>query len=267
LFAASYGLKDLAQRLIAEGIDINEKISDTTIPYIELKSDTPLLRALQRGSVVVARLLIDKGADVNKQNDNGEVPLLIALAKLRIYGYREQNISKRGFYLDPFMYEQNEPLDASQYAAICKAYRDIVKRLVLRGAELNKKDEFGDTALHYSARDGEKELAELFIYHGADVNSRNEHDLTPLHYAARNSKEVTELLLSNGADINAMDRDGDTPLHDASRLGRLDIVELLVESGADIQAINRFGRTPLEGAERRGRQEIVEFLQKHGAKE
>jgi ankyrin repeat protein len=41
----------------------------------EQRDDTPLHVALRNGQLDVARLLIDKGADINKAGANGDTPL------------------------------------------------------------------------------------------------------------------------------------------------------------------------------------------------
>ena len=49
---------------------------------------------------------------------------------------------------------------------------------------------------------------------GADVNARDKYSQTPLHFATRYSKnpEVTRLLIEKGADANAKDKNGNIPL-------------------------------------------------------
>ena len=61
--------------------------------------------------------------------------------------------------------------------------------------------------MHYAARWGHKEIAELLIQNGADVNVKDDwSEQTPLHKAARwGHKEVAELLIAEGADVNAKD--------------------------------------------------------------
>lgn len=60
------------------------------------------------------------------------------------------------------------------------------------------------------------DVVKLLLAHGADVNTKDNTGQTPLFDAAvRNSTDVAELLLANRADVNATDKDGQTPLHEA----------------------------------------------------
>ena len=46
------------------------------------------------------------------------------------------------------------------------------------------------------------EVPELLIAKGADVNTKNKYGVTPLHFAARyGRKETVELLIAKGADV------------------------------------------------------------------
>ena len=54
---------------------------------------------------------------------------------------------------------------------------------------------------------------------GADVNERDEYGETPLHEAGYYTKNpaVITALVEAGAEVNARDKWGDTPLHNAAR--------------------------------------------------
>ena len=85
----------------------------------------------------------------------------------------------------------------------------------------------------------------VLLKNGAEVDARDEKGQTSLHVVAlQPSVALPALLLKNGADINARDEDGKTPLHYAAARGARRIVEQLIERGADLQAKDSRGRTP-----------------------
>ena len=149
----------------------------------------------------------------------------------------------------------------------------IVELLITHGADVNARDEYGDTPLHDAAYYGAPvDFVELLIAHGADVNARNESgDGTPLHSAIPGgSLIVAELLLAHGADVNAREGYYDlTPLHYAALYDAgapVDSAELLLAHGADVNARDEYGRTPLHYAARDGAPvDLVELLIAHGA--
>jgi hypothetical protein len=105
------------------------------------------------------------------------------------------------------------------------------------------------TLLHWAAKKGYKDVAELLIAKGADVNAKNKNGSTPLHMAVEKGyKDVAELLIAKGADVNAKDEYGSTPLHMAASSKYKDIVELLIAKGADVNAKDESGSTPLHEA-------------------
>jgi ankyrin repeat protein len=100
-----------------------------------------------------------------------------------------------------------ELLDASKKGDVEK-----VKKLLKEGADVNAKDRFGFTPLHYTALNGHFEVVKLLIERGADVNAKTNGGWTPLRFAAIYGHfEVVKLLIERGADVNAKDKDGGLP--------------------------------------------------------
>ena len=57
-----------------------------------------------------------------------------------------------------------------------------------------------DKALRFAATEGNIEAAKQAIDDGADVNAKNKYERTPLHYAAiKGRKEIAALLRKHGA--------------------------------------------------------------------
>jgi len=87
----------------------------------------------------------------------------------------------------------------------------------------------GQAALHFAARLGHLQVAEVLLNHGADVNAREgESKLTPLHRAAiYGQSKLVALLLAHKADRNAKSWDGKTPLNFAQESMDDDTIQLL----------------------------------------
>jgi hypothetical protein len=67
--------------------------------------------------------------------------------------------------------------------------------------------------LHHAAGGGAIDLIEYVLARGADINAKDKYGDTALHYAALNGhQEAINILIAKGADIHAKNNDGDTAL-------------------------------------------------------
>ena len=71
--------------------------------------------------------------------------------------------------------------------------KDIVGYLLQEGADVNKKDTYGNTALHRAARTTNTEIIRMLVDKGADMESKNRLNKTPLDFCLK--KENRLLLL------------------------------------------------------------------------
>ncbi len=125
----------------------------------------------------------------------------------------------------------------------------------------------GTTALHWAARAGDVNAAQMLLGAGADPNAANRYGATPLFLAVtETSLPVVEALLKAGADPNLALPEGETPLLTAARTGDPKIIQALIGSGADIEAREGFyGETPLIWAVAANHAEAVRTLLDAGA--
>ncbi|WP_067470539.1 ankyrin repeat domain-containing protein [Nocardia amamiensis] len=73
---------------------------------------------------------------------------------------------------------------------------------------MSERDEYGRTALHYAARDGDVDAIERLLG-TEDVNASDNEGWTPLHFAAQAARpESVARLLDAGADIDAVTAKG-----------------------------------------------------------
>ncbi|MES2940851.1 MAG: ankyrin repeat domain-containing protein [Pseudomonadota bacterium] len=119
----------------------------------------------------------------------------------------------------------------------------------------NAKDE---SPLMLACLKGETEMAKRLVARGADVNKTG---WTPLHYAATNGHvAIMELLLENHAYIDAESPNGTTPLMMAAHYGSLAAVKLLLDAGADPRPKNQLGLTAIDFANGASRTEAAEAI-------
>ena len=89
------------------------------------------------------------------------------------------------------------------------------------------------------------DIVEYLLDPNTDINMRDEYGFTALHWAARlgNVKILSQLLTSEKLNINITDYSDWTPLHYAAQGGFKDFVQILLEQkGIDIEAKNKLNK-------------------------
>jgi hypothetical protein len=145
---------------------------------------------------------------------------------------------------------------------------ETVKRLLLfEGADVNVVDEnFGTNALSHAFANGNREMMRELLWRGARVNARLSYKQTALMRLSEGTPvEAVRDLLDAGAKVNLRDEDANTALMFAAERGRADVVELLLRAGARVNAQNKEGQTALMNAAVAGNTEAVRLLLQAGA--
>ena len=92
----------------------------------------------------------------------------------------------------------------------------------------------GATALHFAAFRGRMEYMRILLDVGkANVNAKNNYSNTPLHYSAsRGEIEAATQLIERGAEINPINDSNRTPLDSAHMCNRTAMIVFLKTKGA-----------------------------------
>jgi ankyrin repeat protein len=171
----------------------------------------------------------------------------------------------------------------------------LMLEYIKQGADVNDKDDDGQTALHKAVAGGHRSAVIALLTHGADMGERDAKGRTPLMVAAENGhvELVTilitpdsvknlagEALKSVGTDalkavglpgftnrlehlasssIDLADQTGQTPIMKAAANGHLDVVKALANR-ADPTRRDRQGKTALMLAATSGQTAVVEQL-------
>ena len=153
---------DVVKYLLNKGADINAKIEN---------NQTWLGLASESGSCELIKLLIDKGCDVNAFDDNGNTPLSIAAAFARFDVVKL--LVENGAKTEPG-YCKRESCTNSGNTPLHTASRrspSIAQYLIANGADVNKADLEGNTALHAASLSDSSKL--LRFYAKTDRMSTN----------------------------------------------------------------------------------------------
>ncbi len=188
------GRNDLIQKGFESGGDVNCLGGDSG------ERTTPLLASLAHNSpinsVAIVELLLDLGADPDKKNDIGSVPICVAA-------------------------QHKNP--------------EFVRLLLDAGAYINAIGEHGTNALMQTTALQEDNIMvqKLLIDRGCDINYQDNEKRTCIWLAAANGLySFAELLVNAGADLNCKSTDGTSPLKNAQRYMHYDIEKLLINNGA-----------------------------------
>jgi uncharacterized protein len=178
---------------IASGGNVNAKNNEDNDLALGV---TALIVAALNNRYDVAKLLVDAGADVNLQSNDGLTALL---------------------------------------AASAEGYLDIMTLLIEANADINAKERVNLWTPLISAS-GENQLAavELLIEAGADVNSTDKWGRTALIVAAeRGFSTIAKALIDANADVNVVILPpGISALERAKAKGHSDIAGMLEAAGA-----------------------------------
>jgi len=163
-----------------------------------------------------------------------------------------------------------------------------VQQLLGEGADIESRDQNGETPLITAADSFDLELLKLLLEKGADVSARdNQHETALVHAARTENPAAIEILLGKTSDYKEKNealiesvrggpvviRMADTPTSAQTGSVTREIpeepwvrtVRLLLDNGADLEARDEEGATPLLRAAAYGQTEIFELLIQRGA--
>ncbi|OQR80631.1 serine/threonine-protein phosphatase 6 regulatory ankyrin repeat subunit C-like [Achlya hypogyna] len=156
--AAGEGFLPVVQALIAAGADFHQA--------------NGLVEAVARGNESRIRELIAQGASPNAINKDGEAPLHVAVST--------EAPTSGGLF--------------GRFSAR-KESIDIVKLLLHAGAAANRRQKYGNTALHNAASRGHETVVRQLVVAGASVKHRNKLGETPRDMAIMNGHTAIAAIL------------------------------------------------------------------------
>lgn len=260
---------DFAEELVKYGADVN----------IETKTRSALKLACQNKNEKLIKILLDKGANPNSKNPN-ITPLLEVIEDIDLVKLLVENGANVNGKEAPLVYAAENKDTA------------VLEYLISKGAKIESKDPYGNTALLKAIGYWNIDAILLLEKHNANwkaVNKNGENAFYALSYGdflddvkvddngklvdvftELKGKNIMEYLISKGVDINKKDKeDGYTPLMNfiASTSNKSSkekyVVENFLKYGAAPNIKDNYGYTALFDSV--DRSEIVKILLKYGA--
>ncbi|KAG8193126.1 hypothetical protein JTE90_004950 [Oedothorax gibbosus] len=232
-----------------------EIVMDLINAGADLYIGSPLIDAIKRGFTDIALLLIN--SDKCNSEDTETNSTLLLLASLE----GQTNVVRALLMKGADINYTNSHNMSALYCAAVFGHDDVVKVLLKYNSKLYKwKDCDGSTPLHLAVKMGHAKVVSTLLSAGANPCIVSNDNNTSVELAvARDNSEIVELLLSHSY-VDANDsNNGHTLLHIAAEKGHLTNTELLVERGADINARNISGSKPIHIAARDGHLNIVKY--------
>ncbi|KAI8759258.1 ankyrin repeat and SAM domain-containing protein 6 [Biomphalaria glabrata] len=214
--ACEQGDIDTVQAILDKGCEVDSPLDD--------EENTALQVAASNGNEQIVRLLIMRGAGLDKANSFGWTPLLQAVR----YGHT-----------------------------------NIVALLHQHHADLHAKTRYGASAMTLAAKGGHIQTVKFLIESGVDMNDVGDGcEFTPLLVAAQHGHDaVLRVLLDRGCDVNYYTPStGLTALMMAALNGHMTTAQIIIERGGDPNMTNVCDKTALEIATIRDQREVRGYL-------
>ena len=225
--AAGRGHNDVSLYLIDKGADVNKKdrVKKTVLHHYVSES----------GDLKVVKLLLSKGAKIDAKDEGRRTPLMLAAGRgqnvISLYLINQgADVSKKDVRKRTALHYASE-----------SGHLKLAKLLCSKGAETDVEDEDRRTPLMLAAVGGHKDTLLYLIDHvqGADVNKKDSIGRTALHHASEKGHlKVVEQLISKGSRIDEADKDHFTPLVLAVKRQKFNTVYHLIKAGADVRELN-----------------------------
>jgi len=203
--------------------------------------------------------LVGKGMDPLEKDDFGQISLHYAAE-----GGKEENVEYL-LQLNPEIIDCKDKRGRTAlHLAAKKGETKVVQCFIESGADLEIRDTYGRTALHFHEDSvGHLECAKLLVAAKPSLlEAKTNRDESVLHFASQFSDlDVVKYFVEKGVNPKDRDKKGRNALHWAAKWGKVENAKYLLEISRDlINEVDNEGNCALHIAAGRGRLEMVKFL-------
>ncbi|KIW71217.1 hypothetical protein, variant [Phialophora macrospora] len=232
-----------------------------TTNFANNRGQSPLSLALEKNKLLVADLLIRKGANIHAQGGHHGNELQVAAA-----GGCEQKAQLIPVKARTDVNTQGGYHNTTLQAAAARGSEQVARLLIEDGVDVNASGGYYGNALQAAAANGHERVAQLLVEKGADVNALGGFYTNALQAAAAGGHEqIAQLLIKAGASVNAQGGKYSNALQTAAGKGRERVAQLLIENEADVNAPGGYYGNALQAARANGHEKMAQLLIEKGA--
>lgn len=193
---------------------------------VQVSQVTGLMMAAKQGDVAAIRLSLQNGDRLNAHTaEDNAFSLAVKAGQLSLAEF----LLKIGA-------DYQHGFTASDASALLMAaksgHNGLVKRLILKGAEVNERSLTGKSALTEATLNHHLTTMKILINAGAAVDFVFQGKSLLMYTVLDNNPLLAQVLIAAGADVNYRSVEGDTALKMARRAGYYDLDLMLVQAGA-----------------------------------
>ncbi len=199
--ACIYGYDSLIEPFLNLGADINS---------INHAGDTPINLSILLNHLNITNILLKYNPDLSIADINGDTPL--HKASRRDYDHKSipliQSLITHGANINCQNNFGDLPLHSSSLDTI-----DIVQHYFELGINLNSQNHAGTTILHTACQNGYLDLVNFLITKKVDIDLQDKNGHTPLHLCAIYAQnDIAQVLIHNNANLYLLNKNNVTPL-------------------------------------------------------
>jgi ankyrin repeat protein len=217
-----------------------------------------LCRAVRDGNSVIISPLLCRNTDINASDEKGGSVLHYAIEK----GSVELAQLLLDLGADPSLLTKNAARESPLHLAAKNGNLLLAKILLNYSAEVNIRDAQNQTAifsaLEYYLR--ANKAARPSSENATVEIGRDERDKAERADIERTTLELARTLLRNGLDVEIPTIDGRRILHDAAAKGPSSFVSLILHNTSAIDVRDQAGNTPYDYALRRKHQKVIRLI-------
>ena len=231
-------LLEFDEKLLIQGLEAG-KINPNRLVFNKMPI---FMEAVKRDMFDFARQLVEKKADVNQPDSEGNTAVMVVVDTW----WTAQN---RKFW--PLLKKAGADFDKPNNKGQTPLMVLIEKEAKAFSFGVNQSDLFSYV----------EDQAAYLIKFGADVNFQNHKGQTVLHEAiSQQSFAGVKFLMKKGADVNLTDKNGNTPLMLAASMGLFKIAECLITQKTDFLLKNNEGQDAYQIAMKNGHIKIAKII-------